>query len=494
MLPVSLIVIEGFFFSNLFDYKKFKKLIFSIFLSGTMILLIGLWLLPYGQYLSKLYEFRTFSIIERLLVQPRVLIFYLSQIFFPTPERFSIAHDFILSSSIVNPWTILPAIIFIFSLIGFGLYQIRSHQLISFAIFFFFLNHIIESTVLPLEIVFEHRNYLPSMFLFVPISFGLNVLLMKYHYQKKRFIFLFIVIIAISIPINFSISTYIRNKVWENDILLWADAYKKAPNNARAANILAIKLAWDDNSKHPLRYDKALDLFEKSLNMHMPSVKLKADILGNMASVYSNNKQNYKRAVELYAEALAINPDSLKIRYDMANTLILEGNYEEALKNLSVLILKNGKNWNYHNLKGFCLLWLEKYNEAFPNFQRAFSLIIERKGTYPKGLLLNLGVNLSLKGEYQLARNILEDMIKDDKQRKKTNFDNLPVYFALIDNSLRAHDGINAQRYASQMVTIFGKEIVLDNIDKLVGNRALAPLSKMILGPVNAVLEMRLNE
>ncbi|MFA5902807.1 MAG: hypothetical protein WC836_02655, partial [Desulfobacula sp.] len=46
MLSVSLIVIEGFFFSNLFDYKKFKKLIFSIFLSGTMILLIGLWLLP----------------------------------------------------------------------------------------------------------------------------------------------------------------------------------------------------------------------------------------------------------------------------------------------------------------------------------------------------------------------------------------------------------------------------------------------------------------
>lgn len=491
MLPGSLLLVEIIFFQDISDIKKVRKFFIYSLLTGATLCLLALWVLFNNNFLLKLYEQRTFSVLERLLAQPRVLVFHLSQIFFPLPERFSIAHDFRLSSSLIEPWTNLPAIFIIFSLIGFGLYKGKQHPLFSFAILFFFLNHIIESSVLPLEIVFEHRNYLPSMFLFLPVSFGLSKLLDRYYHQKKRLMLFITIAFTIAIPIWFSVSTHIRNKIWKNEILLWTDAYKKAPNNARVLDILGINLAWGGSSNHPNRYDMAITLFEKALTLQMPSTAKKADILGNLASVYSTNKKDYKKAVQLYEEALVISPENMKIRLDMVNTLILMGNYSEALQSIEILMLKNNNNWVYHNIKGFCLLWLGKYVEAFPNFQQALRLVLKEKNTFPKGLLLNMGITLSLKGEYQLANDALEGIINEETQKNEIHLDNLPIYFALIENSLRANDDVNARKYFSQMVTIFGKETVLENMDKIVGNRILAPISKKILDPVRAELEMQ---
>jgi len=489
MLPMSLLLIESIFFHN-FSKKTLKKLFAATFLVGIILLLLTILIVPSNHSILTLYDLRTFTLMERLLVQPRVLSFHLSQIFYPLPERFSIAHDFILSSSLLTPWTTLPSFLLIFTMIGFGLHEIRRHPLLSFAILFFFLNHLIESTIIPLEIVFEHRNYLPSMFLFLPLSFWLGKRLSAYHHQKDRLKVSVIIIFSIAIAFGFSVSTHIRNKVWENDILLWTDAHKKAPINARAVDILATNLAWGKKCNQPNRYDKAIDLFEKALTLDMPSLGKKADILGNMASIYSNNKHDYKKAIQLYKKALIIKPDHIKIRHDMVKTLILSGDYDEALENIALLISKNNNNWAYHNLKGFCLLWLGKYEEAFPNFQQALRLFPGKKNVLFKGLILNMGVNLSLKGEYEFTNEVLGDLIKDDMLKKKFDLDNLPIYFALIENNLRAQDIIKAQKYASQMLIIFGKNIALENIDKLAGNRSLPPISKNILESVRIELKM----
>ncbi|MBF0413719.1 MAG: tetratricopeptide repeat protein, partial [Desulfamplus sp.] len=194
-------------------------------------------------------------------------------------------------------------------------------------------------------------------------------------------------------------------------------------------------------------------------------------------------KQDYPKALSLYKEALALNPDILKIRHDMVKTLIFMGNYDEALSNADLLISKNDKNWVYYQLKGFILLWQNKYNDALINFQKALKLLGSENLIPPKALLLNTGVTLSLKGHYKIADEILGDMIKEDMLSTEVKPDNMPIYLALIENSLRSGDKIKAQAYASRMVIHFGKEVVLQNISLFMDNRASAPISKKIVEP-----------
>ena len=99
------------------------------------------------------YAFKEFTIGERLLTQARVLIYYLSLIFYPNPSRLNLCCDFPVSYSLFNPFTTFLSLIIIIALIGLGLYLARKQRLISFCIFWFFGNLVIESSVIPLALV-----------------------------------------------------------------------------------------------------------------------------------------------------------------------------------------------------------------------------------------------------------------------------------------------------------------------------------------------------
>jgi hypothetical protein len=169
------------------------------------------------------FQGRPFSLYERLLSEPRIVLFYLSLIFYPLPGRLSIEHDITLSTSLFNPWTTLPAILFHLILIGFGLSQIKKRPLLALAILFFYLNHVIESTIIPLELIFEHRNYLPSLFLFLPVAAGFKKLLDIY--QEKNRVFRSVLLYSsVLIIIIIGAGTYIRNMAWATEKALWEDA------------------------------------------------------------------------------------------------------------------------------------------------------------------------------------------------------------------------------------------------------------------------------
>ena len=114
------------------------------------------------------YTVRPFTLSERLLTEPRVILFYVSLLLCPSSSRFTLLHDFDLSRTLTDPWTTLPAILAVGLLVGAGVSLGKKKPLVSFSILFFFLNHLIEGSVFPLEIIYAHRNYLPSMFFFVP--------------------------------------------------------------------------------------------------------------------------------------------------------------------------------------------------------------------------------------------------------------------------------------------------------------------------------------
>ena len=167
MLPVSILLFDLFLIQGVTkeNIKKFSKI-----LSLPLLLILIIGLIYTGGFSNALggYEIRDFSMMQRLLTEPRVILFYLSLLFYPISSRLTLLYDIEVSRSLLHPWTTIPSILLILFIIGFAFYIVRKRPLISFCIIFYFFNHLIESSVFSLELIYEHRNYLPSMLLFVP--------------------------------------------------------------------------------------------------------------------------------------------------------------------------------------------------------------------------------------------------------------------------------------------------------------------------------------
>jgi Tfp pilus assembly protein PilF len=179
-----------------------------------------------------LYDMRPFGPWERLLTEFRVIIMYLSLLLYPVSHRFSIDHPITISESLLTPPATLLSALLLLAILAGAVSLARRHPLISFAVIFFFLNHLVESTILPIELVFEHRNYLPSMFLFLPVAVGI---LRSLAYFSRRppmqgFIAAFITLVIIGL----GHATYMRNFAWKNEKSLWISCLENHPNSFRA--------------------------------------------------------------------------------------------------------------------------------------------------------------------------------------------------------------------------------------------------------------------
>ncbi|MEQ8663460.1 MAG: hypothetical protein RLW62_21795 [Gammaproteobacteria bacterium] len=108
------------------------------------------------------YGGRDFTLGERLMTEARVLFLYLRMLLVPDVSLFALFHDDIaLSRGLLAPPTTLPALLGIGAAIALML-RARPRYL-AFGIAWFLAAHALESTVLPLELMHEHRNYLAGV-------------------------------------------------------------------------------------------------------------------------------------------------------------------------------------------------------------------------------------------------------------------------------------------------------------------------------------------
>ncbi len=175
ILPFFVALYEFYFFQNLDLSPKGKKILYS--LVGTLLVLgafgFFIWGQRYIQVTIEGYQYRTlptserFTMSERVLTQFRVVLYYLSLLIYPSPSRLNLAHDFSVSKSILDPASTLVSIVIILGLVGYSLWIAKKRPILSFCILWYFGNLFIESSFFPLEMVFEHRLYLPSIGPFV---------------------------------------------------------------------------------------------------------------------------------------------------------------------------------------------------------------------------------------------------------------------------------------------------------------------------------------
>lgn len=114
---------------------------------------------------------RGWSASQRMLTEPSIMLDYLAQLWLVTPVDGSVFHDnHPVARSLFAPWYVLPSIAFWLAAGGGAWLMRRRVPGLSLAILFFMGGHLLESTSIPLELYFEHRNYLPSMLMFWPLA------------------------------------------------------------------------------------------------------------------------------------------------------------------------------------------------------------------------------------------------------------------------------------------------------------------------------------
>ncbi|NID05211.1 tetratricopeptide repeat protein [Luteibacter jiangsuensis] len=115
--------------------------------------------------------YRGWTIGQRLLTEPSILWVYLGQLWLVLPTSGSVFHDqYVAATDLWHPLWTLPAILGLAVVLGMGLRYRKTHPALAMSVIFYFAGHLIESTSLPLELYFEHRNYLPGLLMFWPAA------------------------------------------------------------------------------------------------------------------------------------------------------------------------------------------------------------------------------------------------------------------------------------------------------------------------------------
>jgi len=239
-LPLAALLYEGCFFRG----GWLRRLLFLLPLLLTL-LILPLSILAGADELGtgvgeQLRAQSEVSRLHYLFSQCRVLVTYLRLLVLPINQN--VDYDYPLFTSFLHPQVLGSILLLTLLLLLAGLLHHRSRpgnipgsepalRLVSFGIFWFFLTLSVESSVVPiLDLIFEHRLYLPLSG--VAAAVAVLVVLAS---EKSRTIYggrlpLFLAALVVA---ALGVATWQRNQVWSSNIRLWQDAAEKSPNKHR---------------------------------------------------------------------------------------------------------------------------------------------------------------------------------------------------------------------------------------------------------------------
>lgn len=351
----------------------------------------------------ELYDTRTFTLLERLLTESRAIAFYLSLLLYPMNYRLSVDHDIALSTSLWNPPSTALSILLILGMLLTSYLQAGKRPLISFSLLFFLLNHGLESTILPMELIFEHRNYIPSMPFFIPIFAGIAEVFSPF--RSNRFMKVAVTSSISLILLVFAHCAFLRNSVWKDERSLWEDVRAKYPQSFRAHhNLGRYYTLHGEEKKAEKEYFQALNGRET----HRRNEKAITFFnLGYLAHIQGD----YEMAADFYRKALGLDRCCPKANNNLAAVLLESGNtsHEEVLPILEKALECNNESEIPHALSnmGLLLMRMGKNAEAMNALSKAMEV-----DPLNRMNLLRMGYLLEQSGEHDKAslhfRRILE--------------------------------------------------------------------------------------
>ena len=270
LIPVLLLVVE----LTAFDYRTLQRAdrirlgVLGVFALIFPALLVIAAIVMKESRLMGGYEMRDFNIHERILTQGRVLWQYIGMVILPTNASLGLYHDDVATSTgILSPMTTLLSWGGIIGLWLIALFMKRRNPALTFGIFWFFGGHLLESTVLPLEMVHEHRNYLPSFGLIFAACFLIAERNVSGYWRR---------LIVFSLAAYMSLLggvTFLRAEQWGNSISHAVHEAENHPHSERAqlqlGRMFMIMMIYNPRVEY---YAAAKEALEKSIQLSKISV------------------------------------------------------------------------------------------------------------------------------------------------------------------------------------------------------------------------------
>jgi len=259
------------------------------------------------------YVWRDFSLTERLMTEARVLWFYLHMIMLPNMGEMGLHHDdFLISRGLLTPWITLLAMVGLL-LLAIGAFALRNKQpLIAFGIIFFFVGHAMESTIIPLELVFEHRNYLPMLGILLPLAFySLHPELHLASVRARRTAFMVLVIL-------FAGLTASRAQQWGDAVTMRLLEVERHPLSVRAN----VDLANLYSHTPPTSQADANDLYQKALFHYQKAADNAPSSIAGLFGIFAMNVEKGLPEDEALLKALEDKLATVPFGPPNKNTLI----------------------------------------------------------------------------------------------------------------------------------------------------------------------------
>lgn len=236
LLPALLLLTEWAFF-RFGGPARVRQTVKLSFVIGLVVpyLLAFSWLFVITDHPLSGYQSRDFSLEERLLTEARILFSYLSSLLFPNGAYLGLFHDdYSLSTGLFTPWTTLPAVLLWVGTVALAyLTRASAYRYVSYGLLFFLVAHALESSIFPLELYFEHRNYLPAFGIFFALAVATSRMIQHTNRRPQ------ILAATFLIPAFLAAATAQRAYAWQNweTIVLTNERYH--PNSSRLATELA---------------------------------------------------------------------------------------------------------------------------------------------------------------------------------------------------------------------------------------------------------------
>ena len=231
LLPLLAFLVELFFFRREALPRPSRGAL-AAFYSVTvavpvLVALAALWW-QWG-FIEASYESRDYGVVERLWTQSRILVFYLALLFIPNLRWYGLYHDDIETSrGWLEPWSTLPSAALWLVLLALAIASIRRRSLWGFAILWYLAGHAMESSVLGLEMVFEHRNYVPSFgVLVVAAYYVVRWLQGTVSADALRYAFPCVLVVGLAL------ATAVRAATWNDEESMMRSGVRNHPQSSR---------------------------------------------------------------------------------------------------------------------------------------------------------------------------------------------------------------------------------------------------------------------
>ncbi len=280
LLPVYTLLLESLLFRFRNHAGRTSAGIIGFY--GAFLILPGvaglIWMYRIGLFN---YTGMPFTLGERLLSEPRVVFHYIGWALLPTLADFSVFHHLLPSTGWLEPPSTLYSAVALLLLIVLAFLLRKRNPLAALGIGWFFAGQLMESTIFPLELVFEQRNYLADFGLVLTVFSLLILTAPKHSYRKAR------ISVALLLIVFYAFVTAQWTYAWRNNLALALDQAAFHEQSPRATYFLGQILSDLTLAGHPALYPAAMRALRAASRVP------RADILPEIAGVILSQQTHH---------------------------------------------------------------------------------------------------------------------------------------------------------------------------------------------------------